>query len=159
MKQTFVVTAVICVELFAGSARAQSSASEAEHAIRPQMAKMFQAANAHDTDAFMAAMVRRPDLVFAINGEIIRGWNALHAQQLKWWNNGKSNAKYAQGGVPGFMALGPNVEIVTWPLSARGTLPDGKPLTSAFVVTYVWQRLPQGWRIVYGHESWKKPPG
>jgi len=26
-------------------------------------------------------------------------------------------------------------------------------------VTYVWQRLPQGWRIVYGHESWKKPPG
>lgn len=159
MKKMFVVAAMIYVGLSAGSAWARSSSSEAEQAIRPQMAKMFLAANAHDTDAFMATMVRRPDLIFAINGEIIRGWNALHTQQLKWWNNGKSDAKYAQDGTPGFMALGPNVEIVTWPLSASGTLPNGKPFTSAFVVTYVWQRLPQGWRILYGHESWKKPPG
>ncbi|HLI19446.1 MAG TPA: hypothetical protein VKV22_14405 [Rhodanobacteraceae bacterium] len=159
MKKVLVVAAMLCLGLFAGSALAQSSASEAEQAIRPMMAKMLAAANAFDTDAFMAPMVRSPDLVFAINGEIIRGWNALHAQQLKWWNNGKSDAKYAQDGAPGFMALGSNVEIVTWPLSASGTLPNGKPLTSAFVVTYVWQRLPQGWRIVYGHESWKKPPG
>lgn len=156
MKETLVAAAVICAGLFAGSACAQSSGSEAEHAIRPQMAKMFQAANAHDTDAFMATMARRPDLVFAINGEIIRGWNALHAQQLKWWNNGKSDAKYAENGAPGFMALGPDAEVVTWPLMARGTAANGKPLTSAFVVTYVWQHLPEGWRIVYGHESWAK---
>lgn len=34
------------------------------------MAKMFRAANAHDTDAFMATMVRSPKLIFAINGEV-----------------------------------------------------------------------------------------
>ncbi|MGH8192123.1 MAG: hypothetical protein ACREP2_11815, partial [Rhodanobacteraceae bacterium] len=60
-------------------------------------------------------------------------------------------------GAPGFMSLGPDVEIVTWPLASSRTLPDGKTRTSAFVVTYVWQRLPEGWRIVYGHESWAKP--
>lgn len=159
MKKMLVATAVICAGLFAGNAWAQSSSSEAERAIRPQMAKMFQAANAHDTDAFMATMVRRPDLIFAINGEIIRGWNALHTQQLKWWNNGKSNAKYAQNGAPAFMSLGPDVEVVTWPLVGSGTAHSGKATISDFVVTYIWQRLPQGWRIVYGHESWKKPPG
>jgi hypothetical protein len=27
------------------------------------------------------------------------------------------------------------------------------------VVTYIWKKLPQGWRIIYGHESWARPPG
>ena len=159
MKKMLVVAGVICVGLSAGSAWAQSSPSEAEQAIRPQMAKMFQAANAHDTDAFMAAMVRSPNLVFAINGEVIKGWDALHAQQSKWWNHGKSDAKYVQNGTPTFMALGPDVEVVTWPLVGSGTAHSGKGTTSDFVVTYIWRHMPQGWRIVYGHESWKKPPG
>ena len=156
MKRVLLVMAAICVGLLAGNACAQPAASAAEQAIRPQMAKMFEAANAHDTDAFMATMVRSPSLVFAINGEIIRGWDALHAQQLKWWNHGKSDARYLEDGAPGFMALGSDVEVVTWPLIAHGTAADGKSVTSRFVVTYVWQRLPQGWRIVYGHESWAK---
>lgn len=159
MTKMVAVVALICVGLFAGSACAARAPSAAEQTIRPQMAMMFKAASAHDTDAFMATMVRRPDLIFAINGEIIRGWDALHAQQLKWWKNGRSEATYAENGKPDFMALGPDAEVVTWPLVAHGTTPGGKPLTSPFVVTYIWQRLPEGWRIVYGHESWAKPPG
>ena len=158
MNKIFAVIAMVCVGL-SGSVCAQSAAPSAEQAIRPIMAKMFKAANAHDTDAFMAAMVRSPSLVFAINGEVIKGWDALHAQQLKWWNHGKSDAKYVQNGAPAFMALGSDVEVVTWPLMGSGTAHSAKATTSDFVVTYVWQRLPQGWRIVYGHESWKKPPG
>jgi ketosteroid isomerase-like protein len=122
---------------------------------------MLAAANAFDTDAFMAPMVRSPKLVFAFNGEVIQGWDALHAQQLKWWTKGKNATKYtyAEDGAPGFLPLGTDVEVVTWPLVSRWTSPDGKTGSSDFVVTYIWQRLPQGWRIVYGHESWKKPPG
>ena len=153
-----IIAVVAMIGLIAGSACAQSATSPAEQAIRPIMAKMFNAANAHDTDAFMAAMVHSPKLVFAINGEIIRGWDALHAQQLKWWNNGKSDAKYVQNGAPAFTALGSDVEVVTWPLTGSGTA-HAKAVSSDFVVTYIWQRMPQGWRIVYGHESWKKPPG
>ncbi|HVX05538.1 MAG TPA: hypothetical protein VHA71_10535 [Rhodanobacteraceae bacterium] len=159
MQKTFAVVVMIWVGFFARSAGAQSASSSAEQAIRPIMAQMLKAANAHDTDAFMAAMARSPRLVFAINGEIIRGWDALHAQQLKWWSNGKSKGKYVQGGAPTFMPLDPDVEIVTWPLVGSGTAHSGKGTTSDFVVTYVWQHMPQGWRIVYGHESWKKPPG
>ena len=159
MKKFVSVAVMAFVGLAGGSACAQSAASSAEQAIRPVMAKMFKAANAHDTDAFMAAMVHSPKLVFAINGEVIRGWDALHTQQLKWWKDGKSDAKYVQNGAPSFMAIGPDVEIVTWPLAGSGTAHSAKAITSDFVVTYVWQRLPQGWRIVYGHESWKKPPG
>jgi len=98
MKKFVSVAVMAFVGLAGGSACAQSAASSAEQAIRPVMTKMFKAANAHDTDAFMAAMVHNPKLVFAINGEVIRGWDALHAQQMKWWKNGKSDAKYVQNG-------------------------------------------------------------
>jgi ketosteroid isomerase-like protein len=162
MKKIFAVVAIICVELLsAGSACAVPPTPPAEQAIRPPMARMLAAANAFDTDAFMAPMVRSPKLVFAFNGEVIQGWDALHAQQLKWWTKGKNATKYtyAEDGAPGFLPLGTDVEVVTWPLVSRWTSPDGKTGSSDFVVTYIWQRLPQGWRIVYGHESWKKPPG
>lgn len=161
MKKILAVVAMICACLFAGNACARSTSSRAEQAIRPQMAKMLAAAEEHDTDAFMAPMVRSTNLVFAFNGEVIQGWNALHAQQLKWWSKGKNATKYtyAQNGIPGFLGLGPDVEVMTWPLVSRWTSPGGKSGSSNFVVTYIWQRLPQGWRIVYGHESWAKPPG
>lgn len=161
MKNILAIAALAWAVLFAGGACAQTPASSAEQAIRPLMAKMLQAANAGDTETFMAPMVHSPELVFAFNGEAIRGWDALHAQQLKWWAKDKNPTKYtyAEDGAPGFLSLDADVEVVTWPLVSRWTSPAGKEGSSGFVVTYVWQRLPQGWRIVYGHESWKKPPG
>lgn len=158
MKKILAVVAMICVGLFAGSACAQPPSSAAEEAIRPLMAKMGNAAAARDADAFMASMLHSPSLVFAINGRVIHGWKALHAAQLKWWSRGEGNTKYSPGGAaPEFMALDPDVEIVTLQIIGRYTLPNGKAVTSPFAVTFVWQRLPQGWRIVYGHESWAKP--
>lgn len=154
----FLAFAVFTLLATAGGSAGAASPS-AQQAIEPLMAKMLQAANAHDTDAFMGPYLRAPSLVFAINGEVIHGWDALHAQQLKWWQNGKSDARYTQVGSPEFMALGSDVEMVTWPLAAHRTQPDGKSVDYAFVVTYVWRRLPQGWRIVHGHESFAKPTG
>lgn len=158
MKKIFAVVAMSCVGLFAGDACAQS-ASSAEQAIRPLEAKMLRAANAHDTDAFMTPMWHSPGLVLVFNGGVIHGWKTLHAQQLKWWRNGKNDATYARGRAPEFMALAPNVELVTMQNVSSRTGPDGKVSTGTFVVTDVWQHLPQGWRIVYSHESWKTPPG
>ncbi len=161
MNKMYAVAPMVCLAVFAGSACAQSASSSAEQGIRPVMAKMLAAANAHDADAFMAPMVRSSSLVFAFNGEVIHGWDALHAQQVKWWSKSRSATKYTyvQNGQPGFMALGADVEVVTWPLASHWTSVDKKSGGSEFVVTYIWQRLPTGWRIVYGHESWKKPSG
>lgn len=152
------VVLLACASVFP-VANAATAGPSAEQAIRPIMAKMEQAADAHDTDAFMAPFLRSPSLVFVINGKIIRGWDALHAQQLKWWHNGKSDARYTPDGAIAFMALGSDVELVTEPLASRRTSSDGKVSTGKFVVTYIWKKRPRGWRIVYGHESWAKPPG
>jgi hypothetical protein len=54
------------------------------------------AADAHDTDRFLAAFLHDDSLIFVINGQLIRGFNSLHEQQLKWWNNGKSDVIYTQ---------------------------------------------------------------
>lgn len=155
MKALHTLAAIAALTIVASPVLAASSS--VQQAIEPLMAKMFEAANAHDTDAFMAPYLKSLNLLFAINGEVIHGWDALHTQQLKWWHNGKSDARYTQNGSPEFMALGADYEMVTWPLAAHRTQPDGKIVDYAFVVTYVWQRLPQGWRIVHGHESFAKP--
>jgi uncharacterized protein (TIGR02246 family) len=127
--------------------------------IRAQWDDMQRAANAHDTDRFMAPFAHGPDLVFAVNGEVIHGWDALHAQQLKWWNHGKSDARYVQAGQLEIIALGPDAAVSTASFTSRRTRPDGKISSGRFVVTYIWKKLPQGWRIIYGHESWARPPG
>ncbi|HEX7326101.1 MAG TPA: nuclear transport factor 2 family protein [Rhodanobacteraceae bacterium] len=157
MRRVRFLVAVAATLGIAAGGIASAAEPPAQQAIRPLMAKMLQAANAHDTDAFMASMQHVPGLVFAINGEVIHGWNALHTQQLKWWHDGRSTARYTEGR-PEFMALGPDVEVLTWPLVSHGVTVAGKPTRTAFVVTYIWQRLPAGWRIVYGHESWAEPP-
>ena len=135
MERFFPLAALVFFGLFTGSVCAQVVPSSAEQAIRPQMAKMFKTANVHDTGAFMAKMVRSPSLVFAINGGVIHGWRALHAQQPKWWRNGESDAKHVQNGVPAFVALGSEVEIVGWPLASSRTDAGGNTRASAFVVT------------------------
>lgn len=157
MRRVGFLVAVAATLGIAAGGIASAAEPPAEQAILPLMARMLRAANAHDTDAFMASMQRGPSLVFAINGEVIRGWNALHAQQLKWWHDGHSTARYSEGR-PGFMALAPDVEVVTWPLVSHGVTTAGKPTRTAFVVTYIWRHLPAGWQIVYGHESWAQPP-
>ena len=152
----FVATAGMLV---AGAVFAQSASSPAEQAIRPLMAKMRAAAYAHDADAFMAFFQKSPNLMFAIDGRIIRGWDALRAQQLTWWKNGKSDVVYTATVAPVFDTLAPGTVLVTQQMSSRRTGTGGKPSLGTFVVTSIWKHLPEGWRIVYGHESWARPPG
>ncbi|MEO6969009.1 MAG: hypothetical protein ABI132_11245 [Rhodanobacteraceae bacterium] len=87
---------------------------------------MQRAANAHDTDAFMAPFLHQPSLVFVIDGETIRGWDALHAQQLKWWRNGKSDAVYTPSGNAEFMPLAADLMLTTTTHASRRTLANGK---------------------------------
>ncbi len=145
--------------IFVAATLPAAGTQSAARQIRAQWDDMQRAANAHDTDSFMAPFAHRPDLVFAVNGEVIHGWDALHAQQQKWWNHGKSDARYTQAGELELIALGPDAEVSTASFTSRRTRPDGKISTGRFVVTYIWKKLPQGWRIVYGHESWARPPG
>jgi ketosteroid isomerase-like protein len=122
--------------------------------IRPLLNEQMLAANAHDTDRFLATYRHDDGLLFASNGEIIRGWNNLRTQQLKWWNNGKSDVVYSETAPPEFSVLGPQTALVTQQMAAHRTLSDGKSKGGRFVVTTIWQQLPAGWKVTYCHESW-----
>ena len=91
-----------------------------------------------------------------LNGEVIHGWDALYAQQLKWWRNGKSDVRYTAAGPQEFMTLAPDVVVTTLSLTSVRTLSNGKISKGSFAVTDIWKKLPEGWRIVYGHESWAR---
>ncbi|MEJ2215601.1 MAG: nuclear transport factor 2 family protein [Gemmatimonadota bacterium] len=124
--------------------------------IQALIAAMEKAANAHDTDAFLKPFLHDSSLVFVINGEVIHGWDALHAAQLKWWNNGKSDAVYTQIGETQFTDVAPDVVLTTQRIGSKRTGPDGKPATGQFAVTDVWRSGPDGWQIIYAHESWAR---
>lgn len=97
---------------------------------------MARAVNAHDTERYMA--------LFAINGRVIHGWDALHAQQLRWWRNGKSDVVYTQSGPTGLLPLDADAVVTTQVLSSRSTGRDGKTSTGSFVVTSVWKKCRRG---------------
>ena len=132
--------------------RAQVSNSVTKE-LMPLLDQLQAAANAHDTDRFMAFYIKGEGLTAVFNGEAIHGWDDLHAQQLKWWNHGKSDAVYTQSAAPEIFVLGPDAAVVTLLLDSSRTAADGATSKNSFAISMVWQKLPQGWRIVYSHES------
>lgn len=128
-------------------------AQSPEQQIRPLLDEQMAAANAHDTDRFLASYLRGPELVFVFNGAVIQGWDALREQQLKWWKNGTSDVVYRQRGTPVFTVLGPDHAVVISRLASERTMPDGTMSTGEFVVTMIWQKRAEGWRIIHAHES------
>mgnify|MGYP001554483343 CR=1 FL=1 len=99
MIRTVWIALAACL-LTAPPASAQAAPADARHQIEPLLDEMVAAANAHDTDRFMKVYLHQPSLVFVFNGTIFRGFDALHEQQLKWWNNGASDVAYTQRGAP-----------------------------------------------------------
>ena len=143
----------LLASLFAtGFCQAQSNSSVADQ-ILPLLTEQLLAANAHDTDRFLAAFLHDASLIFVINGEVIHGFDNLHEQQLKWWNHGKSDATYAEQTPPDFISLSSKTALVTQQLASYRTMPDGKPSEGRLVVSTIWRRLPTGWRVIYCHES------
>lgn len=152
MKRMLGALVVACL-LFPGIVHAQSGSPQVQRQIEPLLDELMLAANAHDTDRFLAAYVHDSTLVFAFNGVVTTGWDQLRALQLKWWNNGKSDVVYSQHGTPHFTILSPDAVVVTNAMTSRRALPDGTASTAEFAVTMVWQKRPEGWKIVQAHES------
>ena len=121
--------------------------------IAPLFAEMQAAANAHDTDRHVAFFAREPSLLFIINDEAIIGWEALREKQLQWWNNGKTDVVYTPVGQPDYRMPAPGLVMLTHFLSSHRTLPSGEKRTDGFGISLLWQRRPEGWRIIHAHEA------
>lgn len=151
MKRNTGVLLLVC--LFAVTVAQAESKPSAARQILPLLHEQMVAANAHDTDRFLATFLDDASLIFVIDGEVIRGFDNLHEQQLKWWNQGRSGATYAEQAPPDFISLSSKAVLVTQQLSSHRAMPDGTPREVKVVVTTIWRRLPAGWRVTYCHES------
>ncbi len=126
--------------------------------IMPLFTAMERTANVHDAEAHLAFYVHSPALVFVANGAEIVGWDNLLVQQKKWWPGGKiapadaAHAPYRMMGPPRFDAYGPRLAMVTFVLDARRVYPD-KVMRRPLAISQLWQKLPDGWKVVYAHES------
>ena len=126
---------------------------EVAQQIQPLLDEMTVAANAHDTDRFLATYLHNPDLVFVFNGDVIKGIDSVRTLQLQWWNNGKSDVVYVERAPAEITALTPDIAIVVQEMQSRRMLPRGKVSSGNFAVMDVWQKRPEGWRIIQVHES------
>lgn len=149
-----VTLATACLLAVAVAVAPPAAAASPHAQIRAQLDAMTVAANAHNTDEFLEPFMHGPRLVFVINGRIIRGWDDLHAAQLKWWRNGASDARYTQTAPTSFMEVAPGVVVTTQQLESRRTAAGGKTRKEKFTVSTVWRRRRSRWRIVYACESW-----
>lgn len=129
------------------------SAPAAQREIEPLLAQQMEAANAHDTDRFLTSYLHDSTFVLVFNDQVIHGFTAVREQQLKWWNNGKSDVVYSERAPSELTVVSPSVVLVTQQLSSKRTLPSGETRGGDFVATTVWQRRPEGWRVVEAHES------
>lgn len=146
--------ATICAPiLLAGAAAAQSAPAAPRRQVEPLLESMMVAANAHDTDRFLASYLHDSTLVMVFNGAVIAGFDSVRTLQLKWWNNGRSDVVYTRRAPARFRVLSPDAVVVTDALRSQRTDSAGVTTQADFAATSVWQKRPEGWRIVAVHES------
>jgi uncharacterized protein (TIGR02246 family) len=103
--------------------------------------------NRGDVDAFLVGYWRSPELTFSGSSGVARGWDGVRARY---------KANYPNKGAMGqldfseleFKFLGPDAALVLgrWHLKREKDDLGG-------VFTLVWQRFPEGWKIVHDHTS------
>ena len=103
-----------------------------------------------DADEFMRSYWQSPELTITFDGETLRGWETILREQRKWWSDKNAGIKFTEQRPPEIMTQAKGVVTsVQW--MAIASARDQKP--SRLVITSVWKKRPEGWRIVLAHES------
>lgn len=144
---------VIFMGLFAGAMRIPklSVASDERDSDRTAIRKILEAQqnnwNQGNVDAFLEGYWRSPDLTFSGSGGIARGWDGVLARYKRNYPDRASMGQLDFSGLE-FHFLGSDAALVLghWHLvRARGNIGG--------VFSLVWQRFPEGWRIIHDHTS------
>ena len=131
-------------QLFATPADGREADREAINAV---LSAQQTAWNRGDVDAFLVGYWRSPELTFSGSSGVARGWDGVLARYKK---------NYPDRGAMGrldfseleFRFLGPDAALVLgrWHLKREKDDVGG-------VFTLVWQRFPDGWKIIHDHTS------
>ena len=107
--------------------------------------------NKGDVDAFLEGYWHSPELTFAGSNGIARGWDAVRAHYKKNYADREAMGQLDFSALE-FRFLGADAALVLghWHLTrAKGDIGG--------VFSLVWQRFPEGWRIIHDHTSTVEP--
>ena len=130
------------------SAKAADERKADREAISAVLNSQQAAWNRGDVDAFLVGYWRSPELTFSGSNGVARGWEGVLARYKK---------SYPDKGAMGqldfseleFRFLGPDAALVL----GRWHLKREKEEDVGGVFTLVWERFPDGWKIVHDHTS------
>ena len=103
--------------------------------------------NQADIDTFLKTYWHSPDVTFSGTSGIARGWDAILARYKKNYADSEAMGQLQFSQLE-FRFLGPDAALVLghWHLTRKSGDVGG-------VFSLVWQRFPEGWRIVHDHTS------
>lgn len=103
--------------------------------------------NRGDVEAFLEGYWRSPELTFSGSSGTARGWEAVRARYHKTYADRESMGRLQFSELE-FRFVGPDAALILghWHLTrTKGDIGG--------VFSLVWQRFPEGWRIVHDHTS------
>jgi uncharacterized protein (TIGR02246 family) len=120
-------------------------------AIRAVLDAQQEAWNRGDIDAFLTGYWHSPDLTFSGTNGISRGWDAVLARYKKNYPDRSAMGTLDFSNLE-FRFLGPDAALVLghWHLKREKDELGG-------VFSLVFQRFPEGWRIIHDHTSASPP--
>ena len=130
------------------SAKAADERKADREAIHAVLSAQQAAWNRGDVDAFLVGYWRSPELTFSGSSGVARGWEGVLARYKKSYPD-----KAAMGQLDfselEFRFLGPDAALVL----GRWHLKREKEEDVGGVFTLVWERFPDGWKIIHDHTS------
>jgi ketosteroid isomerase-like protein len=130
-----------------------SAPDTSQKQVESALAGMGAAANAHDVDRHVRFYARDSSTILIVNGEGITGWDAIRSKQREWWSDGKTDVIYTLQGRPDVRLLAPDLALTTLLMKSRRTTQSGTVQEGSFAVSAVWKKRPEGWKVIYSHES------
>jgi len=121
-------------------------------AIRAVLSAQQAAWNRGDVDAFLVGYWRSPELTFSGSSGVARGWDAVLARYKKIYPDRAAMGQLDFSELE-LRFVGPDAALVLgrWHLKREKDELGG-------VFTLVWQRFPDGWKIIHDHTSAVAPP-
>ena len=146
--QTRLTLPVICyilIAVLACAAPEQTSTSVAE--IQSVLTAQQDAWNRGDIDAFMNGYARSASTVFVSQDEVSRGWETVRDRYRVKYSDRTKMGTLSFSEIEVTM-LSPDAAVVLgrWKLKRENDEPHGR-------FTLIFNRLPEGWRIVHDHTS------
>ena len=149
-------TALLLIFLVFGNGRVFGKPAEGhaadQVAIQEILSAQQAAWNRGDVETFVVGYWQSPELTFSGSSGVSRGWDGVLARYKKNYPD-----RSTMGGLDfselEFRFLGPDAALVLgkWHLKrVKGDVGG--------VFTLVWQRFPEGWKIIHDHTSAVEPP-